>query len=607
MEEAEEKETQKKEYSIFRLNWKDPKDRAKILLILVTIILSSSIMIISSKISYDAEISRSISDELIDNFESGFFMSFNNSVVGASKVKFGKWQGTLRGCGIMKDGVRQAYILEEGINCENGEYIEEIPSQDITSYKGLSLSASTKGKYYDLLYDGSIIKNGEKCPEGKKSCGYIDTLKNIYCIDKDAKCPISYIKIQSTPPTDNESLVSIKGTKTNLYYSNIPSSNPLDFPYIVNSFKIADSVLCALPNVYYSSISLHYLDAFINKFSKNCVLKDYSQKVTVDKLRYFPISEVDNYELYEENRILEKIRNSKIKDYGFNIEKYRNNILYLYGRAHFGFNKDCLDQMGFVPDHLFYMYGMADNMIVYGQASYLTILTIVSSFSNYFSFTSCFDCSKKYTSLETLIKFMINISSSLYLLIYSYYAIDYDDYYEKEMTCSDVITNNNYNIMIYKLRNNGYLISWTFGLYIALFIFILIYGIYLFILRENKKGWPCSNKTENDLLISEKERPMLPKEDGKQKSVQELSNLAKEVDKNKSEQSEPKSPEKDSENKSEKKDQNSNEKEGENKSDKKDPKSPEKDSENKSDKKDQNSNEKEGENKSGENENNDIE
>ena len=566
-EQNESKENKCSNCTIFHLDWKTPEGRCKMILLLTLIILSSAIMIIANQITYDGEISKSISDELIDNFESGFFMSFSNEVPDASKVKFGKWQGTLRGCGIMKDGVRQAYILEEGIKCKNGEYIEEIPSQDITSYKGLSLSASTKGKYYDLLYDGSIIKNGEKCPEGKKSCGYIDTLKNIYCIDKDAKCPISYIKIQSTPPTDNiENIITVKGWGVNLYYSNTPSSDSLDFPYIVNSFKIADSTICALPNLYYSNIKLHYLDAFVNKFSKNCVLTDYSQKVTVDKIRYFPISEVDNYELYEENRILEKIRNSKIKDYGFNIEKYRNNILYLYGRAHFGFDKDCLDQMEFSRDHLVYIYGMADNMKVYGSWSYLTIATIVSSFSNFFSFTSYFDCSKKYTSLETLIKFLINISSSLYLLIYSCFAIKYDDFYQKEMTCSDVITNNNYNIMIYKLRNNGYLISWTFGLYIALFIFILIYGIYLFILRENKKGWPCSNQTENDLLISEKERPMLPKEDGKQKSVQELSNLAKEVDKNKSEKSEPKSPEKDSENKSEKKDQNSNEKEGENKS-----------------------------------------
>ena len=521
MEKKEQNESKENEsshcpkYTFIYLDWKSPEGRCKMILALTSIILSSVIMIIANQITYDGEISKSISDELIDNFESGFFMSFNNEVPDASKVKFGKWQGTVKGCGIIKDGIRQAFILEEGLKCENGEYIEEIHSQDITSYKGLSLSASTKGKYYDLLYDGSIIKNGEKCPEGKKSCGYIDTLKNIYCIDNNANCPVSYIKIQSTPPTGVESLVSIKGTKTNLYYSNTPSSNPLDFPYIVNSFKIADSVLCALPNVYYSSISLHYLDAFINKFSKNCVLKDYSQKVTVDKLRYFPISEVDNYDLYEENNIIEKIKNSKLIDYGFNVDKYKNNKLNLYLRAHFGFNKDCLDQMGFVPDHLVYMYGMADNMILYGQTSYLTILIIVSSFSNYFSFTSCCDCLKKYNSFETLIKFIVNLSSSLYLLVYSYYAIDYDDFYEKEMTCSDVITNNNYNIMIYKLRNNGKWIKWTFILYIALFFSFIIYGIFLLIFRQNKKGWPCSKCSKKKPKQGE-----IPKQDQGTQSVE---------------------------------------------------------------------------------------
>jgi len=482
----------KKNFSMFHLDWKSPEGRCKIILLLISILLSSVIMIIANQITYDGEISKSISDELIDNFESGFFMSFSNEIPDASKVKFGKWQGTVKGCGILKDGVRQAKILEEGEKCKEGEYIEEIPSQDITSFKGLTLSASTKGKYYDLLYDGSIVKEAKDCPEGTKSCGYVDTLKNIYCIDKNSKCPISYIKIQSTTPTGVEDLVTIKGSKTNLYYSNVPSFGPLDFPYIVNSFKIADSVLCALPNLYYSSISLHYLDAFVNKYSKNCVLKDYSQKVTVDKLRYFPISEVDNYELYEENNIIAKIKNSKLADFGFNVEKYKDNVLNLYLRAHFGFNKTCLDEMGFVPDHLVYIYGMADNMIVYGQWSYLTILTIFSSFTNFFSFTSCCDCLKKYTSLETLIKFMTSISSSFYLLVYSYYAIDYDDFYEKEMNCSDVITNNNYNIMIYKLRNNGKWIMWTFFLYLALFLSFFLYGIILLIFRQNKKGWCCS-------------------------------------------------------------------------------------------------------------------
>ena len=545
MKEEEEKETNKKDCHIFYLNWKETKDRAKIILILFSIIISCVIMIISSKISYDSEISRSISDELIDNFESGFFMSFNKSIVGVSKVKFGKWQGTLRGCGIIKGGVKQAYILKEGIKCEQGEYIEEIPPQDITSYKGLSLSATTKGNYYDLLYDGSIIKNGEKCPEGKKSCGIIDTLKNIYCIENNAKCPISYIKIQNTPPEDGvENLITIKGldwTGVNLYYSNTPSTDRLDSPKIINSFKIADSQICALPNLYYSNINLHHLDAFVNKFSKNCVLTDYSQKVTVDKTRYFRISEIDNYELYMENHILEKISASKLKDYGFNIEKYRNNMLYLYGRAHFGFDKDCLDKMEFSKDHLVYIYGMADKMEVYGSWSYLTFATILSSFSNYFSITSYFDCSKKYTSLETLIKFLINISSSLYLFIYSCFAIDYDDFYSKEMNCSDVITNNNYNIMISKLRTNGKWIYSTFWLYLVLFIVNFIYGIYSLILREIKKG--CFSKNEHDIFKSDQKSPLLKDDKGEKKSEQviELN------DKEKPEQQGPKAQENDGE------------------------------------------------------------
>ena len=512
MEKEELNESNKNNCSIFHLDWKTPEGRCKMILLLISMLLSSAIMIIANQITYDGEISKSISDELIDNFESGFFMSFRNDETDASKVKFGKWQGTLKGCGVIEDGVKQAKILEEGKKCKEGEYIKEIPSQDITSYKGLSLSASTKGKYYDLLYDGSIVNNAKDCPEGKKSCGYVDTLKNIYCLDKNAECPISYIKIQSSPPTGVEGLITVQGSKTNLYYSNTPSFGPLDFPYIFNSFKIADSVLCALPNLYYSSIPLHNLDAFVNKFSKNCVLKDYSQKVTVDMLRYFSLSEIDNYDLYEENNIIEKIKNSKLIDYGFNVDNYKNNKLNLYIRAHFGFNKTCLDQMGFIPDHLVYIYGMADNMILYGQWSYLTILTIFTSFTNFFSITSACDCSKKYTSFETLIKSIINIGSSLYLLVYSFYAIDYDDFYEKEMNCSDVITNNNYNIMIYKLKKNGKYIKWNFFLYFALFLSFFLYGIVLLIFRQNKKGWPCSKKkTKKDDI---------PKQDQGKESVE---------------------------------------------------------------------------------------
>ena len=87
-------------------------------------------------------------------------MSFNDNNVG-DRVKFDTWQGTVKESGIIKDGKKATKILEREKCEDDEENLEEIPSQDIIIYKGLSLSASTKGKYYDLLYDGSIEKNGE--------------------------------------------------------------------------------------------------------------------------------------------------------------------------------------------------------------------------------------------------------------------------------------------------------------------------------------------------------------------------------------------------------------------------------------------------------------
>ena len=474
------------------LNWKDPKDRAKILLQLAQIILSGVIFGLSFIISYDGEISKSISDELIDNFETGYFMSFNNENAG-EKVKFGIWQGTVKGCGIIKDGKKQAIILEEGQKCEDGEEIEEIPSQDILVYKGLSLSSSTKGRYIDLLNDGSIVKKDKKCPNTKKNCGYIDTLKNILCLDNEVPCPISYVKIQENEPTGIENINTIKGTNINFYYSNSPYSNSYDIPYILNSFKIADSIMCALPNLYYSEIFLYYLDGFRKKYSQNCVLKDYSQKVTADKIRYHAIDEVDNYDLYEENKIIDKIKNSKLMEYGFDIDKYKGNKLTLYVRTHFGFDIDCLKTMGFSEEHLVYIYGRADNMIIYGNMAFCLLGIISFSSFNIFSFTGA--CSlNDLKSLETLIKYFTNFGISLYLLVYSFFAVQFDDNYEKEMTCSDIVTNNNYNIMIYKVNRSGKIILVTSILYFVLFIIIVFSGIYILTLRTIKKCCCCCKK-----------------------------------------------------------------------------------------------------------------
>ena len=61
-----------------------------------------------------------------------------------------------------------------------------------------------------------------------------------------------------------------------------------------------------------SEIILNDLEAAKKNYSSNCVLKDFSQRQTVDLMRYHKLDFIDNYELYEENDIIEKIKKKEL-------------------------------------------------------------------------------------------------------------------------------------------------------------------------------------------------------------------------------------------------------------------------------------------------------
>ena len=122
-------------------------------------------------------------------------------------------------------------------------------------------------KLLSLFYNGNIIKEKEECPKEKKTCGYIDIIKNKLCVEQQQPCPISYIKLSDRPPKkDINDLKEIQSDKINFYYSNNPYPNSTEIPYIVNSFRIADSYIFSLPNLYYSQISLFKLDTFNKRY-----------------------------------------------------------------------------------------------------------------------------------------------------------------------------------------------------------------------------------------------------------------------------------------------------------------------------------------------------
>ena len=481
------------EFNHLKCDKDHPLDITLFILQFISFGLSLTISIFSSHITFDGEISRSISDDLIDNFNTGYYTSFakissSNNIYTSklleetndNKVIFGTWEGTKKGCG--KDN--EAKVLKEGGKCDKNEVIlNDIPRQDITKYKGISLTGISKGSYYDLLYDGSIIKQNEDCPTGKKNVGYIDTLNNKLCLDNDEIRPISYVGIRTIAPTGISNMNTISGTDINFYYSSDPYPNSNEIPKIVNSFKIADSqVMCTLPNLYSFNYIFHTLDAYKKDYADKCVLiYDYKQQYTKDTQIYHSLDTIEMYSLFEENGIIDKISNSNIKDYGFDVNVYRNRNLKIYVRMHYGFDKDCLDkrETKLNVDTLGLIYGRADNIITWGNLILIIISTLVSSISDCATFTTS-------TIIEYLIKYIFIFPPSFGLMIYTFIARRYDDPFEGEMTCSDSITNDNYNIMISKIKSGGNKIVAT-SILLLILVFVNIASFIIRSIKECKK------------------------------------------------------------------------------------------------------------------------
>ena len=275
---------------------------------IISIILSAIIINKSNEIDVDINVSINISEDLLSNFNTGYFTKFEknskilnkknkSNLLGNVQIKetniiYGKWQGTVKGCG-NKTSLKIIKKIAQEDSCEdNLETLNGIQPIEIKSFNGISIKGIDSEKYFELLFDGSIIKQNETCPEGKKNCGYIDTLFNILCLDNKDDCPISFFLISKTKPDNVANLKEINGEQGyNLYYSNNPYGNSTKIPFIINSFTITENEqrICSIPGLYYSDLDLFELDALNNNkyYKNNCMLKgDFSQKIFLKMIKY---------------------------------------------------------------------------------------------------------------------------------------------------------------------------------------------------------------------------------------------------------------------------------------------------------------------------------
>ena len=105
-------------------------------------------------------------------------------------------------------------------------------------------------------------------------------------------------------------------------------------------------------------------------------------------MRYHKLDLIDNYDLYEENGIIKKIKQKELDKYGFDLERYKNHTLYLYIRNHYGFNYSCLkereDKSEYTTlEELQSSYSRADKMFAWAQLIFgLNFVPTVTTIAN---------------------------------------------------------------------------------------------------------------------------------------------------------------------------------------------------------------------------------
>jgi len=163
----------------------------------------------------------------------------------------------------------------------------------------------------------------------QRSCGIIDSLKNVLCIPDETPCPMNYIKvIGATDPIPNDmTYIVLKTTNSQVLFSNENVTGE-----ILNQFRVEDGQPCMSP--YYKSyiVPPYILDPY---YSRNSCAKEINGQI-IDE-RYELVDTNSNANLLSDNGII-TITNT-LPVYPQDILTHNVN---LYKRNYIGVNPACL-------------------------------------------------------------------------------------------------------------------------------------------------------------------------------------------------------------------------------------------------------------------------
>ena len=253
-------------------------------------------------------IKKSDFENIIESYEFSPLFDFTINIYCGfkSNIIFHKWEGRKRFKGKL-------------------ERIED--KTEIVFINGVKFCYNKENTYKDLLYNDQIINENETCKNGFKSCGIIDTLNQILCVENNETCPLYDVKIGYQKDKENE---YIYDPMTNISYNN---ENYKGEKKIIGKIILNDGQPCLSPN-----------EKLWKKFNKKeagnghlkCkkTIKNYKNDV-----RYEEIGKITYKKLYEDNL------NTECKD--LLLDKIKDEQVSLYKREFIGINKLCDEKSNF--------------------------------------------------------------------------------------------------------------------------------------------------------------------------------------------------------------------------------------------------------------------
>ena len=278
-----------------------------------------------------------------------FDLSIEEQCAGTKKAaELDIWPGTVQGCQSIKNHLFTAteINIKRGTCSHPGRLDILVKPQKpsaITFWRGKQFCAKSMNEnysYYNLLLDS--VKEGEKCPTGKKQCGILDTLKNKLCLDESEDCPVNYIEITATntPPKDCVNCKTAQlGTNSYIHYGNENIDNE-----VITNFKISDDNqnVCLDSSEYNSDAEPYTLDYYSYYGCKN----SFASYLYDD--RYSKVDREQKYTLYDENGILLKV--SQLPEYP--LGDLKTTQVTLFKRTYPGYDLECIAKSKFNPEKL---------------------------------------------------------------------------------------------------------------------------------------------------------------------------------------------------------------------------------------------------------------